>query len=73
MNLQQGRRKGHNDSKDIGIYVKLNTYIFISAKQRPQIATMYENCTVYWHSSMISLKRHFFHAGVLVTGSSIQT
>lgn len=58
MNFQQGRRKGHNDSKDIGVCVELHT--FLSAKQRPQIATVYESCTVHRHSYIISLKRHFF-------------
>lgn len=29
----------------------------MAATQRPQTATACKNCTVYWHSSMISLKR----------------
>lgn len=35
MNLQQGRGEGHNDAKDIGIYVELNPYIYICKAKAP--------------------------------------
>lgn len=36
----------------------LNTHIYICKAKAP---TATEDCTVYWHSSVVSLKRHFFH------------
>lgn len=58
MNLQQGRRKGHSDSKEL--VQMLSTHIY-KAKQRPPAAT--ESCTAFIHGvteeALLSLQEFY--------------